>query len=89
MLIPPDAVQKTEQQWLAEAPVSKPFSTQDYDTESCTVWQNPDDKRWLEFIEKHPEALDSLVILDDILNLLLSAPGIFDTPFLTEPGTYC
>jgi len=82
MLMPPEAVQKTEQQWLAKTPVSKPFSTQDYGSESSTVWQNSDDKGWLEFIESHPEALDSLAILDDILNLLLSAPGIFDTPFL-------
>lgn len=80
MLTPPEAVQSLEDNWMAIDPTNEPFLTQDYSSMRDSTWNDSDDLEWIEFLEKHPIAMDSLNILDSILNLLVNVPVMSDLP---------
>jgi len=71
MLEPPAEVQQLERQWLEVFPDCKPFSTQPYYLPE--VWEQTD---WLTFLQQHPQAADSLSILDDLVAILEGFPQI-------------
>lgn len=67
-LIPSDDIQKIEQRWAEKFNFEKPFSTQDTPFSELDPWELVD--QWVEFLETHPAAFDSLDILDDIATAL-------------------
>ena len=82
VLVPPKSVQKLERLWQGINPASEPFSVNDYTSAPDSAWDDSDDHEWIEFLEQHPEAMDSLVILDSILNLLANSPMHGELPFV-------
>lgn len=64
-LVTPESLQRLEQQWERVWRVGKPFSIH-FLSETETVWQGARAERWLAFLDRHPEAFDSLSILDDL-----------------------
>lgn len=79
-LEPSSEILTLEAAWSGCTPVGKPFSTQYASMSDEDVWDNPVDDAWLEFLNDHPEAIDSLDILDDILILVYTHPAN-ETPF--------
>ncbi len=68
-LCPSRAVTKTERAWRRVAPLAKPFATQWLPHDATCGWDLPDG--WLAFLQAHPDAFDSLDILDDLVSLVL------------------
>jgi len=64
-LVAPAPLRKLEKQWEQVWPIGKPFSIQLPDDDD-EVWEAERSGRWLTFLERHPEAFDSLSILDDL-----------------------
>jgi tetratricopeptide (TPR) repeat protein len=74
-LVTPARLLKLEKKWARVWPVVKPFSIQLLGDESAEPWDEPHASRWLAFLERQPEAFDSLSILDD---LALAAHALTD-----------
>jgi hypothetical protein len=47
-------------------PLAKPFSAQDQPFGGDRVWEPDIETQWCEFLQQHPQAFDSLDILDDL-----------------------
>jgi hypothetical protein len=62
---PPQLV-VTQQLWHNVFPLEKPFSAQDQPFEGAGVWEPGIETQWCEFLREHPEAFDSVDILDDL-----------------------
>jgi tetratricopeptide (TPR) repeat protein len=62
---PPQLLQ-IQQLWHDVFPLGKPFSAQDQPFGGAGVWEPRVEKQWCEFLRQHPEAFDSLDILDDL-----------------------
>jgi len=69
-LIAPAEIQKIEQLWNETFDFEKPFGTHETSMIQQDPWIFADD--WVEFLEAHPIAFDSLDILDDIATALAS-----------------
>jgi tetratricopeptide (TPR) repeat protein len=70
-LCPPTALPQLETAWHQAYRSSKPFSIQLASRRGEDVWESD---RWLRFLERHPEAADSLDVLDDIATALYVHP---------------
>jgi hypothetical protein len=57
---------RTQQLWHEVFPLGKPFSSQDQPFGGAGVWEPGIEAQWCEFLREHPEAFDSLDILDDL-----------------------
>lgn len=71
------------EEWQSRSQLNKPFSVHLLSGEEYEVWERFED--WLPWLLAHPEALDSLEILDDLIMLLSSAEeytGLLDHPWL-------
>lgn len=68
MLTPPADLAALEAQWHEVFPLDKPMLIEDQPPfEAATdPWSAEHEARWSSFLERHPEALDSLEILDDL-----------------------
>jgi tetratricopeptide (TPR) repeat protein len=62
----PPQLLKTQQLWHDVFPLGKPFSAQDQPFGGGGVWEPRIETQWCEFLREHPEAFDSLDILDDL-----------------------
>jgi tetratricopeptide (TPR) repeat protein len=62
---PPEMI-RIQQLWHDVFPLLKPFSAQDQPFDGDAVWEPRVEARWCEFLRQHPEAFDSLDILDDL-----------------------
>ena len=62
---PPELVQ-IQQLWHELFPLAKPFSAQDQPFGGDRVWEPDVELQWCEFLHEHPQAFDSLDILDDL-----------------------
>jgi tetratricopeptide (TPR) repeat protein len=62
---PPELV-RIQQLWRDVFPLSKPFEAQDQPFDGDGIWEPRVEARWCEFLRQHPEAFDSLDILDDL-----------------------
>lgn len=71
LVVPPRLV-PLEAQWHKVYPGAKPFSTTAGLTEGAAAWDPDVLEDWLEFLEAHPEAGDSLEIIDDVATALLA-----------------
>jgi tetratricopeptide (TPR) repeat protein len=72
-IVTPDRLAKLEKTWARVWPLGKPFSVQLPGAEAEAAWEEPHATRWLDLLERQPEAFDSLSILDD---LALAAHGL-------------
>ena len=69
-LQPPDLTD-VETEWRDVFPLDKPFSVQDIPFDGTElVWQPFIEEAWMDVLEMHPEALDSLNIIDDLATAL-------------------
>jgi hypothetical protein len=62
---PPELV-RIQQLWHDVFPLLKPFSAQDQPFCGDAVWESRVEAQWCAFLRQHPEAFDSLDILDDL-----------------------
>jgi tetratricopeptide (TPR) repeat protein len=62
---PPELLE-IQQLWHAVFPLPKPFSAQDQPFGGDPVWEPGIETQWCEFLHEHPQAFDSLDILDDL-----------------------
>ncbi len=84
-LQPPDKIARIEARWEEVVPVDKPFSVHSGAPGSEEVWPDPDDDEWIEFLVRQPQAINSLEILDDLVNLVADHP-FHDTLFSLLDG---
>lgn len=70
-LRPPQAVCEVEAAWHQVYPAVKPYSTQLALMDDGDPWAG---EGWLRFLSRHPEAADSLDILDDLATALYEHP---------------
>ncbi|MBU0481054.1 MAG: SEC-C domain-containing protein [Proteobacteria bacterium] len=66
ILEPPGPVRTVEKQWRNRFNFSKPFSIHLQTRGEFDPWDPDLEKEWCDFLDRHPEAFDSLEILDDI-----------------------
>ena len=62
---PPELL-RVQQRWHDVFPLAKPFSIQDQPFGGDRVWEPDIETQWCEFLHEHPQAFDSLDILDDL-----------------------
>ena len=74
ILAAPEAISTLEERWQKLFDLAKPFGTQELLGEEWDGWEPDADRRWLEFLVAHPEAGDSLEILDDLAAAMLLYP---------------
>lgn len=65
-LIAPESVTATEALWHGVFPLQKPFSVHMRPFASAAVWDENVEAAWARFLDEHPEAFDSVDILDDL-----------------------
>jgi tetratricopeptide (TPR) repeat protein len=70
-LRPPQPVREVEAAWHQVYPAVKPYSTQLALMEDGDPWAG---EGWLRFLARHPQAVDSLDILDDLATALYEHP---------------
>lgn len=71
-LHPPAALVALETQWRQVFPLDKPFSIHDQPFDIEDVWDVDEEARWMSFLEAHPDAFDSLDILDDVASACMA-----------------
>ncbi len=70
----PKSCSKTFEMWQDDfSPCDKPFSTQWIN--EVDTWFDPYDTDWIEFLEKHPDSVHNIDLLDDVINCLMAHPG--------------
>ena len=84
VLVTDAAMQAREQAWHRAWPLSKPISTQPLPNNTIDAWSSPQVEFWVEFLEQHADAMNSLDILDDLLVALSVMPDR-NTRWATAP----
>ena len=80
VLEPPDPIARLEEQWREVRPADKPFSVSFEPMNPRDIWDDPLDDDWLYFLERHPQAINSLEVLDDVIALIYTHP-LGETPY--------
>lgn len=62
----PDRLDEVEELWEEVRPWGKPVLTSDIPSDDDLIWDPDEEDDWIEFIETHPDAFDSMEILDDL-----------------------
>jgi tetratricopeptide (TPR) repeat protein len=70
-LIPPPAVGNLEARWHDVFPLGKPFSVSEEPFGGEDAWDEEDEEAWMAILHDHPEAFDSLDIIDDLATALM------------------
>lgn len=70
-LVPPTTLSVLEDRWREDFPLDKPFSIQDDPSLPDNPWEPGLERQWMAFLDSHPEAFDSLDILDDLATALV------------------
>ena len=83
VLVPPSPLAALEAQWHEIFPLDKPFSVHDIPFEAADPWEPQVEEVWMAFLEQHPEAFDSLDILDDLATAVLLHEHA-NTPWLDQ-----
>lgn len=71
LVLVPEELEQIESQWHAVFPSGKPLTTGRIVDDGTDPWAAEEQRDWLAFLERHPEAADSLDILDDLVSALL------------------
>lgn len=74
-LVAPPAIAALEADWRAFSPVGKPISVSDEPTADEDPWDPDIEDGWMRFLERHPEAFDSIDILDDLAGVVELHPA--------------
>ncbi|VAW70389.1 Protein translocase subunit SecA [hydrothermal vent metagenome] len=74
-LLAPQDIRTLEMQWYGISPLEKPFSVQYEAPGGEEAWHDSADIQWLYFLKEHPQAINSLDILDDITTLIYMCPS--------------
>ncbi len=82
-LIAPPALENIRDGWLEVFPIEKPFSVQERPFQEGDVWDIDEEDAWVSWLEHHPQAFDSLDILDDLATALYQHEQ-FETPWFRE-----
>ncbi|GAB6041998.1 SEC-C metal-binding domain-containing protein [Endothiovibrio diazotrophicus] len=82
LLTPPAAVQKLELDWHEVWPLGKPFSVNPGPFDEVDVWLPEVAEHWLGFLERQPQALGSLTILDDLAMGITQLEHAYTQPVL-------
>lgn len=70
LLETPSSLARLEQRWREVFPLDAPFATHDVPFGDAFAWDESTEEAWRGFLTKHPQAADSLVILDDVVTAL-------------------
>ena len=73
ILLPPAHLRPIEDRWSELAP-PKPFGIGNHPEEPWEGWDFGQEEPWLAFLEQHPEAGDSLEVLDDVVSAMFLYP---------------
>jgi tetratricopeptide (TPR) repeat protein len=82
-LVPPAAIEELEDRWQLVFPLDKPFSVHDEPFGEENPWDEENEETWMAFLDDHPEAFDSLEIIDDLATTVILHDQ-YDTPWLDE-----
>lgn len=74
-LLPPAELRGLEAEWHQVFPLAKPFGLSDAPLGEADAWDRAGVEKWSSFLEDHPEAFDSLEILDDLATAVLQYPS--------------
>jgi tetratricopeptide (TPR) repeat protein len=74
-LVPPPNLATLEADWHAIYPVDKPFSVHLAPYADEDPWEPAIEDRWMGFLQRHPEAFDSIDILDDLASAIEIHPA--------------
>lgn len=74
-LVPPDELRTLEADWHSIYPLGKPFSVQPVPDTDADPWELHVEDAWSEFLARHPDAFDSLDILDDLITAVELHPA--------------
>jgi len=72
-LVSPPGLAELEAKWREVFPLGKPFSVQDLPYGSDDAWAR--ESEWVGFLHEHPEAWDSLEVLDDLATAVMQHPA--------------
>ncbi len=75
-LVPPGDLANLEADWHSIFPLGKPFSVYPVPDAYEDLWDPDVEDRWMGFIERHPDAFDSIDILDDLVTAVEMHPAI-------------
>lgn len=73
-LLSPSPVSALAREWHVVFPLPKPYSIQRTTFGDEDAWDPDEEDGWMTFLEAHPEAFDSLDILDDIATAVENHP---------------
>ena len=65
-LLAPEPLRILEADWHAIYSPGKPFSIDDVPRQAAYPWDPDDEDVWMDFLDRHPEAFDSVDVLDDL-----------------------
>lgn len=74
VLKPPKSLRKVESRWQEVAGLAKPFGIQDQPLHDWGGWDLEEAPEWLDFLQQHPAAGDSLEVIDDLTTAIFSHP---------------
>jgi tetratricopeptide (TPR) repeat protein len=74
-IVAPAALGVIEADWHAVYPVGKPFSVNAVPSPDEDPWDPAVEDRWMSFLERHPEAFDSVDVLDDLAGAVALHPA--------------
>lgn len=74
ILIPPAELIPLEESWHQHFPLEKPFSIGEVELIATDPWNPALAGRWVDWLERHPRAFDSIDLLDDLAGALLAHP---------------
>jgi tetratricopeptide (TPR) repeat protein len=77
-LLAPEALAWVEAGWQKVAKLSKPFSCNEMPVDDWNGWEPGREAKWAGFLGKHPEAFDSLDIIDDLVTVCFFHPDYPD-----------
>ena len=82
-LLPPPEIEELEAHWHNVFSLDKPFSVHDEPFGGEDPWNEEHEEAWMEFLDDHPEAFDSIDIIDDLATALIQHAQ-YDTQWLDE-----
>jgi tetratricopeptide (TPR) repeat protein len=72
-VVTPDRLKRVEQDWRSVCPVDSPLLVA-FETGESGAWNSPVAESWIEYLRDHPEAFDSIEILDGVVQCIHQLP---------------
>jgi tetratricopeptide (TPR) repeat protein len=77
-LVPSAAILALEAQWQRAWPLQKPIDNALLPEQTVPIWEPPQAEIWVSFLENHPQAFNSLEVLDDLRAAFAMMPMAFE-----------